>query len=146
MGHFSQVLKGRRALLYPSLWKPVPQMTTWTTNGSLGRRLKLQAVTKQALVKGRPTNVALAPIPNNYSNEYQIGEEASKEEAQVITFRPASFDDDFFVVNNFTNFFHRMLERFSYSLSSDFDSCLLEKVKQAHPSDAFKFKRAMSPG
>jgi len=99
--------------------------------------------------------VALAPIPNNYSNniypdnllnEYQIGEEASKEEAQIITFRPASFDDDSFVVNDFTNFFHRMLERFSYSLSSDFDSCLLEKVKQAHPSDAFKFKRAMSPG
>jgi len=99
--------------------------------------------------------VALAPIPNNYSNniypdnllnEYQIGEEASKEEAQIITFRPASFDDDFFVVNDFTNFFHRMLERFSYSLSSAFDSCLLEKVKQARPSDAFKFKRAMSPG
>lgn len=130
-------------------------MTTWTTNGSLGRRLKLQAVTKQALVKGRPTNVTLAPIPNDYSNypdnllnEYQIGEEASKEEAQIITFRPASFDDDFFVVKgcDFTNFFHRMLERFSYSLRSDFDSCQLEKNKQALPPAAFKFKRAMSPG
>ena len=119
----------------------------------LGRRLKLQAVTKQALVKGlRPTNVALAPIPNNYPdnllNEYQIGEEASKEEAQIINFRAAaasSFDDsDFFVVNDFTKNFHRMLERFSYSLHSDLDSCLHEKFLQ--PSDAFNFKRVMSPG
>jgi len=89
--------------------------------------------------------VALAPIPNNdypdnLLNEYQIGEEASEEEAQIITFRRASFDDDFFVVNDFTNFFHTMLERFSYSL------LLLEKVKQALPSDAFKFKRTLSPG
>jgi hypothetical protein len=81
-------------------------------------------------------------------NEYQIGEEASKEEAQIINFRAAaasSFDDsDFFVVNDFTNFFHRMLERFSYSLHSDLDSRLFEKFLQ--PSDAFNFKRVMSPG
>jgi len=125
-------------------------MTTWTTNGSLGRHLKLQAVTKQALAKGRPTSVTLAPIPNNLLNEYQIGEEASKEEAQIITFRAAaaSYEEcNFFVVNDFTKFSHRILERFSYSLHSDLDSCLLEKVRQAlHPSDAFNFKRVLSPG
>jgi len=83
-------------------------------------------------------------------NEYQIGEEASKEEAQIITFRAAaaSYEEcNFFVVNDFTKFFHRILERFSYSLHSDLDSCLLEKVRQAlHPSDAFNFKRVLSPG
>ena len=118
---------------------------------SIGRHLKLQAVTKQALAKGRPTSVTLAPIPNNLLNEYQIGEEASKEEAQIITFRAAAAsyeDSNFFVVNDFTKFFHRILERISYSLHSDLDSCLLEKVRQAllHPSDAFNYKRVMSPG
>merc|ERR1712129_169227 len=89
--HFCQVLKGRRALLYPSLWKPVPQMTTWTTNGFLGQRLKLQAATKQAHAKGRPKG--LAPTLNNLLNEYQIGEARTQEKAQIITFRPASEDE-----------------------------------------------------
>merc|ERR1712203_508095 len=83
---FYQVLKGRRTLLYPSLWKPAPQMTTWTTNGFLGQRLKLQAATKQAHAKGRPKG--LAPTLNNLLNEYQIGEGSTQEKAQIITFRP----------------------------------------------------------
>ena len=113
----------------------------------VGRHLKLQAVTKQALAKGRPTSVTLAPIPNNLLNEYQIGEEASKEEAQIITFRAAAAtyeDSNFFAVNDFTKFFHKLFERFIKSLHSDLDTCLLEQVP--HPSDAFNFKRVLSPG
>merc|ERR1712129_561622 len=107
--HFYQVLKGRRALLYPSLWKPVPQMTTWTTNGFLGQRLKLQAATKQAHAKGRPKG--LAPTLNNLLNEYQIGEARTQEKAQIITFRPASEDEIEVNSRRFTNFFHRILEQ-----------------------------------
>lgn len=81
-------------------------------------------------------------------NEYQIGEEACKEEAQqIITFGAdaASVDDnEFFGVNDFTKFFHKLFERFIKSLHSDLDTCLLEQVP--HPSDAFNFKRVLSPG
>merc|ERR1711963_158934 len=66
---FYQVLRGRRALLYPNLWKPVPLTTMWTTNGSLGLPSRPPAATRPAHVRGRATSVMLARIP---SNEYQI--------------------------------------------------------------------------
>merc|ERR1712025_561275 len=61
------------------------RMTTWTTNGSLGQLSKLREVTKQVQDKGKPTNVTLVPI----ENEFQI----QAENEVKINFKDAVADD-----------------------------------------------------
>jgi len=77
-------------------------------------------------------------------NEYQIGE-ASKEEAQIITFRPAGISEENFLFdsNRFTIFF-KIFEQLSDSLYHDVDSFLFKVMKV--PIFAFHIKRGLSPG
>merc|ERR1711993_68702 len=71
-------------------------MTTWTTNGSLGQLSKLREVTKQVQDKGRPTNVTLVPI----LNEFQL----QAENEVKINFKDAVPDDANLKIKTFISF------------------------------------------
>merc|ERR1719232_1702068 len=116
---FLEVLRGRRALLYPNLWKPVPLMTMLITNGSRGQPSKLLVAIRQAHVKGRAISVTLAPTQNNLISDYQL-----EEQNPEIQTSPKA---EIFAINRIIIF-----------VTTDMISNLHEKI--------FLCKRVLSPG
>ena len=124
-----KVLRGRRALLYPNLWKPVPLTTMWTTNGSLGLPSRRLEATRLAHVRGKATSVMLARIP---SNEFQIKNE---EEQVEIKFN----SDEYYQSNHIIS----LLPQIVLVLANFyFVSSFLLKVETRTPF----IKRYLSPG